>query len=58
MKINIELMNGKIVGIYGSDPNVEVKIFEDLNITDEQEGEMELEIAATPHILYQPAVWC
>lgn len=54
MKINIELINGKIDGIYGSDPNVEIKIFE---LTDEQENEMELEAASTPYELYRTSVW-
>ena len=44
MKINIELVNGKIVGIYGSDPDVEIQIFEDLGeLTDEQEDELDFE---------------
>lgn len=52
-KIIIELVNGKITGIYGSDPNVDIKIYEDLGeLTDEQEEEMELEIATVPYVLY------
>lgn len=52
-KIIIELCNGKIVGIYGNDPNVEVKIYEDLGeLTDEQEEEMEFEVATVPYVLY------
>lgn len=55
MKINIEIVDGKIVGIYGSDPYVEIQIFEDLSeLTDEQADAIELEIASTPYILYQP----
>lgn len=52
-KIIIELCNGKITGIYGSDPNVEIKIYEDLGeLTDKQEDEMELEVATVPYVLY------
>lgn len=52
-KIIIELCNGKITGIYGSDPNVEVKIYEDLGeLTDEQEDEIEQEVATVPYVLY------
>ena len=52
-KIIIELCNGKITGIYGSNPNVEIKIYEDLGeLTDEQEDEMELEVATVPYVLY------
>lgn len=58
MKINIELVNGKIVGIYGSDPDVEIQIFEDLGeLTDEQEDELDFEVASTPYILYSPSVY-
>lgn len=54
MKIDIELANGKIVGIYSSEPDVEVNIFEDLSeLTDEQEDELELEVASVPYVLYQ-----
>ena len=52
-KIIIELCNGKIVGIYGNDPNVEVKIYENLGeLTDKQEEEIEFEVATVPYILY------
>lgn len=54
MKIDIELVNGKIVGVYSSEPDVEVNIFEDLSeLTDEQEDELELEVASVPYVLYQ-----
>lgn len=52
-KIIIELCNGKITGIYGNDPNVEVKIYEDLGeLTDEQEDEIEQDVATVPYVLY------
>lgn len=52
-KIIIELCNGKIAGIYSSNPNVEVKIYEDLGeLTDEQEDEIEQEVATVPYVLY------
>lgn len=55
MKIDIEIVNGKIVGIYSSEPDVEVNIYEDLGeLTDEQESEMEVEVASVPYIVYQP----
>lgn len=53
MKINIEIVNGKIIGIYSSDPDVEIQIFEDLHdLTDEQEDALDFEIATTPYIVY------
>lgn len=55
-KIIIELCNGKIAGIYGSDPNMEIKIYEDLGeLTDEQEDEIEQEAATVPYVLYPPS---
>lgn len=57
-KIIIELCNGKIIGIYGSDPNVEVKIYEDMGeLTDEQEDEIEQEVATVPYVLYSPSMF-
>lgn len=54
MKIDIELVNGKIVGVYSSEPDVEVNIYEDLGeLTDEQEDEMEIEVASVPYVVYQ-----
>lgn len=54
MKIDIELVNGKIVCVYSSEQDVEVNIYEDLGeLTDEQESEMEIEAASVPYIVYQ-----
>lgn len=41
----IELVNGSIAAVYGSDPDIE--------LTDDQESEIELEVAMHPFILYR-----
>lgn len=56
MKIVIELVNGKVSGIY-SDYNgeVETNIYEDVDIsklTDEEVDTLDNEISSVPYILY------
>ena len=42
----IELVNGSIAAVYGSDPDIEVTVENgDIELTDEQESEIELEVA-------------
>ena len=50
----IELVNGSIAAVYGSDPDIEVTVENgDIELTDEQESEIELEVAMHPFILYR-----
>ena len=40
--------------VYGSDPDIEVTVENgDIELTDEQESEIELEVAIHPFILYR-----
>lgn len=49
----IELVNGSIAAVYGS-PDIEVTVENgDIELTDEQESEIELEVAIHPFILYR-----
>ena len=42
----IELVNGSVAAVYGSDPDIEVTVENgDIELTDEQESEIELEVA-------------
>ena len=51
--IVIELVNGKITGIYSDTPDINVIIHDDFKVlTDEQEDAIELEVAQHPFILY------
>lgn len=53
-KIVIEVKDGKILGIYGSE-EMEVVIYEDLkDLSDEQFDELDEEIATVPYVLYTP----
>lgn len=50
----IELVNGSIAAVYGSDPDIEVTVENgDIELTDEQESEIELEVAMHPFMLYR-----
>ena len=54
-KIIIEVENGKILAVYGSE-EMEVAIYEDLNtknLTDEEEDFLDEEAASVPYILYR-----
>jgi len=54
-RIIIEVENGKIIGVYGSE-EMEVTIYEDLsikNLTDEEEDFLDEEIATVPYVLYR-----
>lgn len=56
MKIAIELVNGKVSGIY-SDYNgeVEINVYEDIDIskmTDEEVDALDNEISSVPYTLY------
>ena len=49
----IELVNGSIASVYGSNPDIEVTVENgNIELTDEQESEIELEVAMHPFILY------
>ena len=48
----IELVNGSIAAVYGSDPDIEVTVENgDIELTDEQESDIELKVAMHPFIL-------
>lgn len=52
-RIVIEVKEGKILGVYGSE-EMEVIIHEDLkDLSDEQLDQLDEEIATVPYILYQ-----
>lgn len=50
----IELVNGSIAAVYGSNPDIAVTVENgNIELTDEQESEIELEVAMHPFILYR-----
>ena len=54
-RIIIEIENGKILGVYGSEP-IEVTIYEDLkkkNLSDEQQDFLDEEASTVPYVLYR-----
>ena len=54
-RIIIEIENGKILGVYGSEP-IEVTIYEDLtkkNLSDEQQDFLDEEVSTVPYVLYR-----
>ena len=57
MKIVIELVNGKVCGVYSDyDGEVEVDIYEDIDtskMTDEEIDILDNEAASVPYILYR-----
>lgn len=57
MKIVIELVNGKVNGVYSNyDGEVEVNIYEDVDIskvTDEEIDILDNEVASVPYTLYR-----
>ena len=57
MKIVIELVNGKVNGVYSDyDGEVEVNIYEDVDVskmTDEEIDILDNEVASVPYTLYR-----
>lgn len=52
--IVIDVVNGKITGVYSNEPDTEVTIFDGATqLTDEQEEEMDLLVAQHPYIIYR-----
>lgn len=52
--IVIEVKNGKVVGVYGKDENINVEVLVDLPDEEDIDDELDLFIAQHPFILYDP----
>ena len=58
MKVVIEVENGRVVGVYGSAPDIQVKVYEDLNVellTGEEVDALDIEQSSVPFVLYTPS---
>ena len=52
--IVVEVVDGKVVAVYGNSDDVEVEVVVDwYELTDEQRDELEITIAQHPFVIYQ-----